>query len=273
MSEFKKYRNALTTDLRKAKGHYYQNLFECVYNNPRRIWEAANSITSRKKASDKITQLVVNGETLSGEGLANAINTHFVDAGSYNTNVNVCDGTMPMEATLSQSVFLRPTDSIEIANLINKLKNNVTPGVDELGSNEIKLISPLICEALSYIINLTLTTGVFPKQLKIAKVTAVYKGGDVNALSNCRPISVLPAISKIFESIIYDRLVSFFERHQVITQCQYGFRKHRSTKQALVHIKDKIIENMESRKYTLGLFLDIQKAFDSIQFDLLHHKL
>lgn len=170
---------------------------------------------------------------------------------------------------MPESIFVRPTDAVEVANFICKLKTNVASGIDEIGPAELKLISPLICEVLSFIINLTLTTGIFPRHLKLAKVTAIFKGGDRNKLSNYRPISVLPTLSKISEGVIHERLTSFFDKHQIIATNQYGFQKHRSTEQALAYTKEKIIVNMENRKYTLGLFLDIQKAFDSIHFDLL----
>lgn len=271
--KYKKYRNTLTSDLKKAKKDYYQMTFERIYDNQRKIWEVVNALTGKYRSGRCIEELTVNGEPLAGKRLADAFNAHFINAGSYERPDVSTDNALTDGPSVPQSIFMRPTDSVEIENLIRKLKRNVASGIDEIGPAELKVVSPLICEVLSYIVNLTLTTGIFPKQLKLAKVTAIFKGGEINNLSNYRPISVLPTLSKIFEGVIHERLTSFFDKHQIIATNQYGFQKHRSTEQALIHIKEKIIVNMESRKYTLGLFLDIQKAFDSIHFDLLLKKL
>ncbi|MDD9362271.1 MAG: reverse transcriptase domain-containing protein, partial [Anaplasma sp.] len=94
---------------------------------------------------------------------------------------------------------------------------------------------------MTHIINNMLLTGVFPDELKIAKVSMVYKGGNKNDLKNYRPISVLPIFSKIFEGVINIRLQTFFSKYNVITESQYGFQKEKSAESALTDIKDKII--------------------------------
>lgn len=273
-TEYKKYRNALTSDLKKVKREYYQKKFGNICDNPRKVWEMVDALTGRKKARYDITEMQEGNVVLRGDDLANAMNRHFVDAGAYSSCSESEQDTHSEEiAAMQNSIFLLPTDSAEIANLIYKLKSNVAPGIDEITAAELKLICPLISEVLAYIVNLVLTTGVFPTELKVARVTPIYKGGGMNDMSNYRPVSVLTILSKIFEGVIYDRLISFFNKHQVITAHQYGFQKNKSTEQALTVIKDKIIENMENKKFTLGLFLDFKKAFDSIHYEILLRKL
>lgn len=166
---------------------YYELVFERVYNDHRKLWEVINGLTNRTKKRPKIQDLTINGETLSGERLANAMNEHFINAGSHiTTDANTESAYTTDKAIVTSSIFMAPTDPVEVGNLIRKLKNNVSPGVDEIGSAELKLISPLICDVLTFIINLTLTSGIFPEQLKLAKITAVHKGGDTNTLANYR---------------------------------------------------------------------------------------
>lgn len=273
-AEYKKYRNALTSDLKKAKREYYQKKFQNICDNPRRVWETVDALTGRKKARYDITEMQEENVVLRGENLDNAINRHFVNAGAYSGFSEREDDSCFEETTAMQnSIFMLPTDSAEIANLIKKLKSNVTSGIDEITAAELKLICPLISEALAYIVNLVLKTGVFPAQLKVARVTPIYKGGGINNMSNYRPVSVLSTLSKVFEGVIHDRLLSFFNKYGIITTCQYGFQKNKSTEQALTIIKDQIITNMENKKFTLGLFLDLKKAFDSIHYDILLRKL
>lgn len=168
--------------------------------------------------------------------------------------------------------MLDATTSDEINRIISSLKNDVSAGVDDIKTLPLKHVSSIISPVLSHIINSMLLTGVFPDDLKVAKVIPVHKGGDSDNLQNYRPISVLPVISKIFESVINQRLDNFFNKHDIITHSQYGFQKNKSAEQALLNIKDEIVGNIENRLYTIGLFLDLKKAFDTVQHDILCKK-
>lgn len=109
--------------------------------------------------------------------------------------------------------------------------------------------------------------------MKLARVCIIHKGGTLTNLNNYRPISVLPLFSKIAEKVINTRFSKYFLYNNIITSCQYGFQKGKSTETALLCIKNKIISNIENRLYTLGIFLDFRKAFDSIKHDILLGKL
>lgn len=164
-----------------------------------------------------------------------------------------------------------PTTPSEIHGIIANLDNDSAAGNDGIKALPLKYVSNIISPILSHLINRMLETGEFPDELKVAKVTPIYKGGGQVEINNYRPISVLPVFSKVFESIINDRLTSFFRKYQ--TPAQYGFQKHKSTEMALIHIKEKIVENIENKLMTLGLFLDLKKAFDTVQHHILIKKL
>ena len=97
------------------------------------------------------------------------------------------------------------------------------------------IITPLTC-----IINLSVTSGIVPKQLKIARVIPLFKSGEQDIFTNYRPVSVLPAFSKILERVMYNRLLRFLNNHNILSDNQYGFRKHHSTTYALACLYDKI---------------------------------
>lgn len=166
--------------------------------------------------------------------------------------------------------MLMPTTPSEIHGIIANLDNDSAAGNDGIKALPLKYVSNIISPILSHLINRMLETGEFPDELKVAKVTPIYKGGGQVEINNYRPISVLPVFSKVFESIINDRLTSFFRKYQ--TPAQYGFQKHKSTEMALIHIKEKIVENIENKLMTLGLFLDLKKAFDTVQHHILIKK-
>ncbi len=116
-----------------------------------------------------------------------------------------------------------------------------------------------------------MNSSIFPAELKIAKVLPLYKTGDRKLLSNYRPISILPIFSKIFEKVIQSRLCSFFDKEGILYEGQFGFRRGRSTIQALNTSITNVIKSIDQRNTTIGIFVDYSKAFDTIRHSILRH--
>ena len=130
-----------------------------------------------------------------------------------------------------------------------------------------------LTEALVNLINLSFQESLFSDELKIARVIPLYKNDDPMISSNYRLVSILTAISKIYEKIMYNRLVSFLSKSKLLYQYLFGFRQHHSTYMDLIILIDKLISALKEGKFVLGLFLDFSKAFDSITHDILFNKL
>lgn len=273
--EFKKFRNKLNTDLKKARSAYYENRFSSVMHNPKLLWQEFNKhLTGRKTPLP--SEIIINGITCSGEILATQFNKHFLKAGATD-NAQYLQSSKSIYSyifpTHSDSLFLAPTSEKEITHIINALKNTCAPGDDDIRPVPIKAAVEFIIGPLTYICNRMLITGVFPEKMSIARVTIIFKGGNKTDFNNYRPISVLPLFSKIAERVIYKRISSFFTTKNVICKQQYGFQTGKSTETALLNIKEKIISNFEQKLYTIGIFIDFRKAFDSIKHDILIKKL
>jgi hypothetical protein len=115
--------------------------------------------------------------------------------------------------------------------------------------------------------------GVFPENLKTAKVTPIYKTGDPSDVSNYRPISVLTCFSKILERAMYNRLYSFLTINNILYDKQFGFKSGHSTNHAIIHLVQEIFKAFDENKFTLGVFIDLSKAFDTVDHNILLHKL
>ena len=113
----------------------------------------------------------------------------------------------------------------------------------------------------------------FPDSLKIAKVTPVYKSGDSSSLSNYRPVSVLPCFSKMLERIMYTRLYNHLQENKILYSKQFGFQRGHSTDYAIIELVEQIYQNFEENKCTLGVFIDLEKAFDTVDHKILLRKM
>ena len=121
--------------------------------------------------------------------------------------------------------------------------------------------------------NTSFNTGVFPSDLKIVKVIPIHKGGSTDDMNNYRPISLLSVFDKIMEKLMHKRLYSFMEESNILYDKQFGFRKNNSTINALIEITEKIKESVDKGKFGCSIFIDLRKAFDTINHNSLLTKL
>ena len=135
------------------------------------------------------------------------------------------------------------------------------------------MASKIIAPILTNLINSCFITGIFPKIIKISTVIPLYKSGDPQLLTNHRPISLTHPFSKIMERCIYNQLDKFIKKYNIIHPQQYGFQKGMSTEMAIAEVYDKLAAKKDSKEITCALFLDIRKAFDSVNHELLLTKL
>ena len=177
-----------------------------------------------------------------------------------------------MGVRVMESLYLKPVTCEEINNILVSLKYTAC-GWDSISAVVLRLSSQFIVQPLSYICNLSLTEGIFPDQLKLANVIPLYKSDDPMLFNHYRPVSLLCVLSKIFEKVMYSRLLDFLETFKVIYDNQFGFRKKRSTYMALMILMDKITKSLENGEFIIGVFLDFSKAFDTVNHDVLLQKL
>lgn len=171
------------------------------------------------------------------------------------------------------SMFLKAVDENEIIDVVRKCKNKTSTDYNDVDMKTVKWVIDGISKPLTHIFNLSFQTGQFPDQMKIAKVIPLYKTGDKHHFTNYRPVSLLPQFSKILEKLFSDKLDKFMDKHRLLTDSQYGFRTNRSTSLALTELIEEITNSIDQKKYAVGVFVDLKKAFDTINHDILINKL
>ena len=157
--------------------------------------------------------------------------------------------------------------------LLNGVKINKATGIDKISNRILKLAAPVIYKNLTDLFNLSITSGVFPSDWKIAKVSPLFKLGDLTDANNYRPISVLPTIARVFERLIFDQLYTYVNENNFLYTYQSGFRPLHSTLTALLDITNEWCFNIDKGMVNGVLFLDLKKAFDTVDHVILLTKL
>ena len=167
---------------------------------------------------------------------------------------------------------LELTTEDELVN-INKGLNDVGAGADNISSKIFKLSYQDILEPIVHLFNACLESAIFPSCLKIAIIKPIFKSGDCQLVNNYRPISILPFMSKILEKLIHRRLMKHLDLNHIIHENQFGFQKNKTTYMPLLLLQDTITRAFEEGEFVLGLYLDLRKAFDTVNIRLLLEKL
>lgn len=273
------YNNILNKLIREAKSNYYGSKFDKYKNDSRKTWDTINEILHKNKTKSQLPNYFnINGDHISEpKVIADNFNSFFVNIGPNLANNIDINNKPSFESYLRNKPNTKFHFDVINKDTILKIMKNMKPksscGIDKMSLKLLKLGTPHIIEPLTVIINQSLTSGIFPDDLKIAKVIPIFKKGDEHIFDNFRPISLLPSISKIFEKVAHKQLFSYLTLNKLLYKHQYGFRDQHSTELAVLEFIDRLYDQLDSGKIPIAIFIDLSKAFDTIDHNILCTKL
>lgn len=277
---YKRYRHTCNNILKTLKNEYYKKKLNKCKNNLKDRWKTIKEICHMDKLNDMSRHILNIKDTNTSS--VNHVNSYFSNVGK-SLAAKILNKNITTEKSLtkiiqrnfchSNSFVLLPVNEQEVKSVINSLKSSSSFGWDGISSNSLKILVSAITRPITLLCNLCFTHGVFPDLFKKSIIIPIYKSGEKNILSNYRPISLLPTLAKVIEKLLNSRLKSYIEKYKILAKNQYGFRSNRSTSDAITKLLSFITKHLDESEKVTGIFLDLEKAFDTVSYPLLFKKL
>ena len=272
---FRQYRKAHSKIRRAAKRKYYDTAFNEVKHDAKKTWELISKFTKTKKENNTINELIVNGIKLKQNAeIAECFNQFYSKVGETQAATIPNTNTSPRDFLTDDhqgSIFLGPCTPEEVQKICSKLAKKKSKGPDSIPTNMIISSMNELKDILSDCINCTFSTGIFPACLKKANVVPLYKKKARTDPTNYRPVSLLNSLSKVIEKVIYTRIYQYMD--DKLCWNQFGFRPNHSTTDLMIFTVENICRQLDQKGYSIPLYFDLGKAFDTLPHSTLLQKL
>ena len=273
---YKKFANNLDHKVKKAKSDYVTNTFRNSIGNAQKTWKNIHSLllSSNRTSGDIVLS---SGDSLltSDSDVANRFNQHFVEA-AVQLDANMPPPSISFSTYLGHPVFnpffVQLCTPDEVRKLILSFPNK-SCNINEIPVTIYKEVSDILSVIIAELFNQSIDEGIFPSSLKSARLVPIFKKGDSTLVNNYRPISILHFFSKLFEKLMYVRLLKFIDNNSSISRRQFGFRAGLSTSDAIIEFLNHVYDRIDKKNKLIAVFLDFSKAFETVNHILLLNKL
>ena len=285
-SEFKKARALTRRLLENAKASFVTNKLEEEKSNPKKLWQTLKSLgsSSKPKSSSGNLCLNVDGTPVFDKlKVAEVFNNFFttmastvvskIQAGSGYFSIPFVTQFYANKGVAPDSFSLTPVSEDYILKLLYCINCSKSTGLDHIPAKFLRDSADAIVSPLTHIINLSLHLGKFPNDLKHARVVPIHKKNNTGDPGNYRPISILSVVSKVLEKVVHNQLYPYLHDNRLLFQYQSGFRKSFSTESCLAFLSDHVRTELDKGNYSGMLLLDLEKAFDTVNHNILVGKL
>ena len=243
------------------------------------MWKTINTVLGKKSKTTSVAMVEFENKQLTDKKeITSAFNRHFTNVGP--TSASKIEGKLNDDPNCfipSNEEFVKfnfkPVTKQYVLTALRGLKDSKSPGPDRIPAKILKDAAELICDPLKIIFNESLKVDIFPDIWKTARVTPIFKSGRQSDLKNYRPISVLSSVSRIFERVARDKLFEFLTANNLLSKNQFAYRKLHSTITSLLNVTDSWYSNVDRKNVNISLFIDLKKAFDTVDHDILLAKL
>ena len=264
------------SEVRRAKAEYYKSQAIKYLKNPRKFWSELHNIESKSQVEINNISSEVTGVVFTAEELPGEVNKYFTGIGPALANKfpNIENTEKRFKPLVNGSTFeLDPINGQDIRGIIKEFSQFKSSGLDNLSSAFVMTAISILVEKFTHLYNIIIETGIFPDAWKVATITPIPKVSIPKTCNELRPISILPLPGRIIEKYINNKIQDFLESTNYLHQHQYGFRKNKSTTQAVATLMDRLLEGMDRGEYSITIYLDFKKAFDTVDHNILIWKL
>lgn len=272
IDNYKKYTKILNKIIKLTQKSQNNHKIRTCKNKSKTTWRIINN-AKRNIPQDTIQKICLSDDSIlyDPSDIANAFNDYFVDkiVPISSSGINVTSKL----TTQRDSMFLQPCIPDDVFKIISFLNNTNSVGYDDISTKILKSVARIICSPISHIINLSISSGVFPELLKISIIKPVHKKLKKECMNNYRPISLIPVISKIFEKYLYRSLYNYLEYKQILCKEQKGFRENKTINMATYDFLQIVTRNVDNKNPICSIFCDMTQAFDYVKHDILLRKL
>ena len=204
--------------------------------------------------------------------MANALNK-FVTSVAHNLIYKLAPSSKHFKDYLNDpnndSFFATPVTPSEVNRQLLNLDEGKVPDAYDIPVKLIKRVSDALAISIIKLIKASFASGFFPNMLKFAKVVPIHKTKSTEELTNYRPISLLSISIKVFEKLMRTRLTSFLDKHKIIFEHQFGFQNNKSASPAILDLYNQLVRAIKHKKFSCCIFLDLVKAFDTVDYSTL----